>query len=66
MSTTYDKLMAQINKRAADRRASDREIARLSGVSVAELDADTTAPDPRAEDEADAARPETAPQAQGG
>ena len=44
---TFGELMDQINRRAAERRASDRAIAEAAGMSIEEFDADTTAPDPR-------------------
>jgi len=42
----FDELMYQVNRRAEARRASDREMARLNGMTIEEFDADTTAPDP--------------------
>ena len=44
--TTFDELMAGINKRADDRRASDRGFAKAAGTTVRKLDADTTKADP--------------------
>ena len=44
--TTFDELMAGINKRADDRMASDREVAKAAGTTVRKLDADTTKADP--------------------
>ena len=35
----------------ARNRASDEEVARLAGMAIAEFDADTTAPDPGAQEE---------------
>ena len=35
-----------LDRRTQQRRASDREVARLTGQTIAEYDADTTAPDP--------------------
>ena len=40
-----DELMAGINKRADDRMASDREVAKAAGTTVRKLDADTTKAD---------------------
>jgi len=45
----FDELMDQVNRRAEARRASDREMARLAGMTIEEFDADTTAPDPLGE-----------------
>ena len=42
----FDEFMKTINGRADRRRASDAEVARLSGVTIEQFDADTTAPDP--------------------
>ena len=39
-------LLAQLDARCARKRASDEEVARLAGMTVAEFDADTAAPDP--------------------
>ena len=44
-------LLAQLDARCARNRASDEEVARLVGMTIAEFDADTTAPDPGAEEE---------------
>jgi len=44
--------MEQISRKREAERASDREVARLSGVTVEEFDADTTAADPITQDEA--------------
>lgn len=49
--TSFDKLMEQINHKREAERASDLEIARLSGVTIEEFDADTTAPDPLEDDD---------------
>jgi len=43
--------LAQLDARVARKRASDDEVARLAGMTVAEFDADTAAPDPGAEEE---------------
>jgi len=39
---TYEELMDQVNRRAEARRASDREMARLAGMTIEKFDADTT------------------------
>ena len=39
-------LIAHLDAICARNRASDEEVARLAGMTVAEFDADTTAPDP--------------------
>ena len=44
-------LLAQLDARCARKRASDEEVARLAGMTIAEFDADTTALDPGAEQE---------------
>ena len=44
-------LIAHLDARCARKRASDEEVARLAGMTVAEFDADTAAPDPGAEEE---------------
>jgi len=53
--TTFDEMMERIERRREQERASDRAIAALSGMTIEEFDADTTAPDPR-ENDADLAR----------
>ena len=42
----FETLMAGINKKADDRRASDRSFAKATGTTVRKLDADTTVSDP--------------------
>ena len=39
-------LLAQLDAYCARNRASDEEVARLAGMTIAEFDADTAAPDP--------------------
>jgi len=39
-------LLAQLDARRAEKRASDEEVTRLAGMTPDEFDADTTAPDP--------------------
>ena len=39
-------LLAHLDARCARKRAGDEEVARLVGLTIAEFDADTTAPDP--------------------
>jgi len=45
--TTFDEMMERIERRREQERASDKAIAALSGMTIHEFDADTTAPDPR-------------------
>jgi len=45
-------LLAQLDACRERNRASDEEVARLAGMTVAEFDADTTAPDPVGEEQA--------------
>ena len=42
-------LIAHLDAYCARKRASDEEVARLAGMTIAEFDADTTAPDPEQE-----------------
>jgi len=42
---SYEHLMAQIEKKREAKRASDLEVARLTGQTIGQFDADTTAPD---------------------
>ena len=46
MSSTFDSLMSQVNRRQAAKRASDRVVAKATGTTVRKLDADTTKADP--------------------
>ena len=43
--------LAQLDAYCARNRASDEEVARLAGMTIAEFDADTTAPDQGEEQE---------------
>jgi len=45
--TTFDEMMERIERRREQERASDKAIAALSGMTIEEFDADTTALDPR-------------------
>ena len=44
-------LLTHLDAYCARNRASDEEVARLAEMTIAEFDADTTAPDPGAEEE---------------
>ena len=46
MTSTFDKLMNQVNNRRDAKRASDRAVAKATGTTVRKLDADTTKADP--------------------
>ena len=43
-------IIDRLNARIARDQASDREVARLAGMTIEEFDADTTAPDPADEE----------------
>lgn len=49
----HDDFLDSLNRRAERRRASDRAVARAAGITVAELDQDTTRPDESGETAAD-------------
>ena len=51
VATWITDFLTQLDTRCACKRASDEEVARLAGMTIAEFDADTTAPDPGAEEE---------------
>ena len=46
VATWITDFLTQLDTRCAQKRASDEEVARLAGMTIAEFDADTTALDP--------------------
>ena len=46
-----DKLIGQIERKRERERADDRAIAEAVGMTIEEFDADTTAPDPRPDED---------------
>jgi len=46
LPTATAALLAQLDARCAEKRASDEEVARLAGMTPDGFDADATAPDP--------------------